>query len=70
MWWYSKFYIIDIETHSDRLSREQKDGDKICPVWDLDPAFSAPQADALQMSYGGDDIIGNFTLQYSTTFDL
>ena len=55
MWWYSKFYIIDIETHSDRLSREQKDTDKICPDRDLNPASSAPQADAPPLSHGGDD---------------
>ena len=53
MWWYSKFYIIDIETHSDRLSKEQKDTDKICPGRDLNLASSAPQADALPMSHGG-----------------
>ena len=54
MWWYSKFCITDIETHSDKLSREQKDAFKTCFIKDSNPEPSVPQADALPVYHGVD----------------
>ena len=54
MWWYSKFCITDIETHSDKLSREQKDAYKTSSTWDSNPEPSVPQADALPVYHGVD----------------
>ena len=54
MWWYSKFCITDIETHSDKLSREQKDAYKTFSIMDLNSEPSVSQADALPVCHGVD----------------